>query len=72
MKKVLIILGIVDIAMIASVVWIALLIPASGAFIPGLIFLDISILFGAIFLFCLLFVMFLKKIGYLQGSMKTF
>lgn len=51
---VLIILGIVDIAMVASVVWLAFLIPASGAFIPGLIFLDISILFGAIFLFCLL------------------
>ena len=51
---VLIVLAIINITMVVGVVWLACLIPATGAFMPGLILLDLSLLFGAIFLFCLL------------------
>ena len=51
---VLIVLAIVDILIVVAAAWIACFIPTSGAFMPGLILMALSLFFGAIFLFCLL------------------
>lgn len=50
-----IVLAVVDVGLAAAIVALAIKIPATGAFMPGLILLDISLFFTVIFLTCMLY-----------------
>jgi len=53
-----IVLAVVDLGLVAAIVALAIKIPATGAFMPGLILLDISMFFTVIFLTCMLYFLF--------------
>ena len=53
-----IVLAVVDVGLVAAIVALAIKIPATGSFMPGLIMLDISMFFTVIFLTCMLYFLF--------------